>query len=101
MASTTSSTYEPVREFLEVESVDELRVGDVKRLLESYRELVAVWESEKEAALATQARLHEVESTIVTMTMTGSGRGPGTEREVEGGESGRTLSHEEGSTVVT
>ncbi|GAA5895468.1 VPS9 domain-containing protein [Sporobolomyces salmoneus] len=49
--SLSSNTFKPVRKFLEVNSVDELKLGEVKLLLESYRELVAVWESEKEARL--------------------------------------------------
>ncbi|GAA6020550.1 hypothetical protein JCM11491_000792 [Sporobolomyces phaffii] len=55
LTSATSATFAPVRKFLEVRSVDELKLGDVKVLLESYRELVAVWESEKEARLVAVA----------------------------------------------
>ncbi|GAA6059755.1 hypothetical protein JCM10212_001963 [Sporobolomyces blumeae] len=45
--SSSGVTFEPIRRFLEVESADELKVGDVRTLLDSYRQLVAVWESER------------------------------------------------------
>lgn len=48
-------SFKPVRKFLEVNSVDELKMGEVRLLLESYRELVAVLESEKEARLMAEA----------------------------------------------
>lgn len=53
--SLSSMSFKPVRKFLEVNSVDELKMGEVRLLLESYRELVAVLESEKEARLMAEA----------------------------------------------
>ncbi|GAA5956996.1 hypothetical protein JCM3765_006664 [Sporobolomyces pararoseus] len=60
--SLSSTTFKPVRKFLEVNSVEELKLGEVKLLLESYRELVAVWESERDARSHAAANVGEAPS---------------------------------------
>ncbi|GAA5933274.1 uncharacterized protein JCM15063_001271 [Sporobolomyces koalae] len=44
----STSTFQPIQRFLEINSIDELKLGEVRMLLDSYRELVAVWESERD-----------------------------------------------------